>query len=171
MPTAILNVFAIRRSLVVTSALIVAISACAPAVRGAEPFKSRVTANWDNVFAALPPVLGGLGQANFAGMSQTTHLGRAAQRGNLALGAPLAPTVFPGSGSVTLTAANGDQLTFTYTGQLFADTGEGKGTFSFTGGTGRFAKAKGEGTFYALIDLSQPSNQAMIVVLDGQIAY
>jgi hypothetical protein len=37
---------------------------------------------------------------------------------------------------------------------LNAATGEGTGTFTFTGGTGRFADATGGGTFDALIDLA-----------------
>jgi hypothetical protein len=72
---------------------------------------------------------------------------------------------------VTITAANGDKLTFNYTGNLHLDTHEGAGTFVFTGGTGRFANAIGGGTFYAVIDLALPTNQGMTVVLDGQISY
>ena len=76
-----------------------------------------------------------------------------------------------GHGSVTITAANGDTLSFDYVGLLFADTGEGVGTFTFTGGTGRFAHASGSGTFDALIDLSLPDHQPMTVVLDGRISF
>ena len=54
---------------------------------------------------------------------------------------------------------------------LFAATGEGIGTFTFSGGTGRFATATGEGNFYALIDLSISADQPMTVVLDGTISY
>jgi hypothetical protein len=174
MPPANLNVRAIRLrcSLVFALVLVGATSAGSPVAVGAEPFKSRVTANWDNIFAALPPALGGLGQANFVGTSQTTHLGKAAQRGTLALQPPVvAPHIFPGSGSVTITGANGDQLTFSYTGNLDANTGVGQGNFTFTGGTGRFANATGGGTFYAQINLAQAAPQPMTVVLDGQIGY
>jgi hypothetical protein len=135
------------------------------------PFKARVTAQWDNVFAALPPSLGGAGLANFLGTGQVTHLGKAGQEGSLTLEEPVAPGVFPGSGSVTMTAANGDTLTFDFFGCLNAATGEGIGTFKFTGGTGRFANASGCGTFDALIDLSQRMAQDMTVILDGQIRY
>ena len=72
---------------------------------------------------------------------------------------------------MTITAANGDQLTFDYEGFLYALTGEGIGTFTFSGGTGRFAHAAGGGTFYALIDTSLPDHQPMTVVLDGTIDY
>lgn len=135
------------------------------------PFKARVTAQWDDVFAALPPNVGGAGLANFLGGGQVTHLGKAGQAGSLTLEEPVGPGVFPGSGSVTMTAANGDTLTFDFVGYLYAATGEGIGTFTFTGGTGRFANASGSGDFYALIDLSQPVAQGMSVVLDGHIRY
>jgi hypothetical protein len=77
----------------------------------------------------------------------------------------------PGIGIVTMTAANGDQLSFDYEGTLFAATGESIGTYTFTGGTGRFADATGGGAFYALIDLTAPQNQTMSVILDGEIDY
>jgi hypothetical protein len=130
------------------------------------PFAGRVTAVWDNIFDGLfaPP-------ANFAGGGPVTHMGNTKQKGTLVLQAPIAPGLFPGSGSVTITAANGDTVTFDYVGLLDALTGEGFGTFTFTGGTGRFAGATGGGTFDALIDLSLPSNQPMTVVLDGMISY
>jgi hypothetical protein len=135
---------------------------------GAEPrpFKGRVVATWDNVFNALfaPP-------ATFEGVSWVTHMGLSQQEGWLVLGPPDTNGLAPGYGSVTITAANGDELTFDYEGVLNAATGEGIGTFAFTGGSGRFANASGGGTFYALIDLSQPAYQPMTVVLDGDISY
>jgi hypothetical protein len=130
------------------------------------PFNGRVSATWDNVFNGLfaPP-------ANFTGGGPVTHMGNTKQSGTLTLEAPVAPDIFPGYGSVTITAANGDKLSFDYEGFLNAATGEGTGTFTFTGGTGRFAGATGGGTFDALIDLSLPANQPMSVVLDGEITY
>jgi hypothetical protein len=96
-------------------------------------------------------------------------MGNTLQSGALNLGAPVAPSSFPGSGSVTITAANGDQVTFDYEGFLNALTGEGTGTF--TGGTGRFAGATGGGTFEALIDLSLLANQTLRVTLEGEISH
>ena len=98
-------------------------------------------------------------------------MGNTKQKGTLVLEAPIAPGLFPGSGSVTITAANGDKVSFDYVGLLDALTGEGFGTFTFTGGTGRFAGATGGGTFNALIDLSVPTDQPMNVVLEGTISY
>jgi len=130
------------------------------------PFRGRVSATWDNIFDGLlaPP-------ATFTGGGPVTHMGNTTQSGTLVLEAPIAPGIFPGYGSVTITAANGDQLTFDYMGFLNAETGEGTGSFTFTGGTGRFAGATGGGTFDALIDLSLPVDQPMTVILDGTIKY
>jgi hypothetical protein len=130
------------------------------------PFQGRVTAVWDNIFLALvdPP-------ATFTGGGPVTHMGNTRQAGSLVLEAPIGPGVFPGYGSVTITAANGDKVMFDYVGVLDALTGEGVGTFTFTGGTGRFAGATGGGTFDAQIDVSKPANQPMTVVLDGKISY
>ena len=130
------------------------------------PFHGDVVATWDNIFNGLfaPP-------ATFTGTSLVTHMGLTAQEGTLFLGPPDENFVAPGFGTVTMTAANGDQLTFYYEGSLYALSGEGIGTFTFIGGTGRFANATGSGTFYALIDTSLAENQPMTVVLDGQIDY
>lgn len=161
-----------RLSLFALSLLVTSVAITDPATaENPRPFKARVTAQWDNIFAALPPSFRGAGLAHFAGTGQVTHLGKAGQAGSLTLEVPVSPGVFPGSGSVTMTAANGDTLTFDFAGCLDAATGEGIGTFWFTGGTGRFADASGCGTFYALIDLSQPVAQDMTVMLDGQIRY
>jgi len=146
--------------------LVVFGAAAPPAVAEERPFAGRVAATWDNIFDGLfaPP-------ATFAGGGPVTHMGLTQQQGTLVLEAPIADGVFPGYGSVTITAANGDQLTFDYVGLLFAATGEGVGTFTFTGGTGRFANATGGGTFDALIDLSLPADQPMTVVLSGKIDF
>ena len=156
-----------RRSSLFVFALGLAIVTGISPVRAGNPrpFHGNVTATWDNIFNGLfaPP-------ANFTGGGPVTHMGNTKQTGTLVLEAPVAPGIFPGFGSVTITAANGDQVTFDYEGFLDALTGEGTGTFTFTGGTGRFAGATGQGTFDALIDLSLPANQPMAVTLNGQIS-
>lgn len=132
----------------------------------ARPFHAEGTGTWDNIFKGLyaPP-------ANFAGSGTATHLGKMTQSGTLVLDLPDANLVFPGYGSVTFVAANGDSVSFDYEGLLNGVTGEGIGTFTLTGGTGRFAGAGGGGTFDALIDLSLPSEQPLAVTLDGEIRY
>jgi hypothetical protein len=135
--------------------------------QGSRPFKGNCIATWDNVFLGFTPA-----GATFQGVGEVAHLGRAEQSGDLYLEPLDEHLVAPGHGTVTLTAANGDQLTFEFEGLLHGQTGEGIGTLTFTGGTGRFAHASGHGTFYALIDLSNPSGgQAMTVELDGEINY
>ena len=143
------------------------VSGLAPAEETtARPFQGQVTAGWDNIFNGLfnPP-------ANFAGGGPVTHMGDTTQFGILTLGAPDQNFIAPGYGSVTIVAANGDEVRFDYQGFLNALTGEGIGSFTFTGGTGRFAGVTGQGTFDALIDLSLPTAQPMTVTLDGEISY
>ncbi len=138
-----------------------------PAAAESRPFHGRVEATWDDIFDAFGP-----GGATFEGGGPVTHMGKTTQTGILFLSpVPNADGLFPGDGSVTITAANGDKLTFDYEGLLDPITGEGTGTFTFTGGTGRFAGATGGGTFDASIDLSLPDDQPMSVTLDGKINY
>jgi hypothetical protein len=130
----------------------------------AVPFKGRVKATWDNIFDAqfaLP--------ASLAGGGPVTHMGDIEQAETLVLGPPIAEGVFPGYGFLTITAANCDKLSLEYGGPLYAETREGVGTFTFTGGTGRFADVTGAGNFYALIDLSFATEQPMSFFLHGEI--
>ena len=156
----------IRRAVYLGALLFLFAATVSPASAGKPlPFRGRVTATWDNVFNGLfaPP-------ANFTGFGPVTHLGNTKQKGTLTL-RPSPTGIFPGFGSVTITAANGDLLSFDYVGSLNAGTGKGTGTFTFTGGTGRFRGATGGGTFVALIDVTVPAGQSMTVVLDGKIKY
>ncbi len=161
------NTAIVRRAALFGFALLVinAVGAISASAQSPRPFGGRVVAKWDNVYSAL-----GGGTANFAGTSQMLHMGRSSQAGTLSLGAPT-PNGLPGSGTVTITAANGDTVTFTYTGFLNPYTGEGSGPLKIVGGTRRFAGATGVGSFYAVIDLTTPVNQGMTVLLDGVINY
>jgi len=157
----------VRRAALCGLAMLVinAVGALSASAQSPRPFGGRVVAKWDNVFSAVG------GTANFTGTSQMRHMGRSAQVGTLSLGAPTANGLFPGTGTVTITAANGDKVTFNYTGFLNPSTGVGSGPLEIVGGTGRFAGATGFGTFYAVIDVSAPANQGMTVLLDGVINY
>jgi hypothetical protein len=132
------------------------------------PFSLDGTATWDNIFNAFDPTVG----ARFEGIAQATHLGKVTQTGTLFLSpVPNEDGLLPGYGSVILTAANGDQLFFNYTGLLNPATGLGTGALEFAGGTGRFADAAGKGTFVANLDLSQPIGTPMVVTIKGKIDY
>lgn len=166
MSTANFSAFARRTALCGIALLVISMTGMQSAsAQISRPFGGRVVAKWDNVFNAL-----GGGQANFTGTSQMLHMGKSAQSGNLRLG-DLGPNGFPGTGMVTITAANGDKVTFRFIGLLNPLTGEGAGPLEIIGGTGRFAGATGVGTFYAWIDINSPAPQSMTVVLDGVIRY
>jgi hypothetical protein len=79
------------------------------------------------------------------GTGNGTHIGLFTTLGKVFFSPdPNDPTQIIPSGEATLTAANGDKLTFVVAdGTQSLITGVGTGHFSFTGGTGRFANATG----------------------------
>lgn len=155
-----------RKKLTGLALMLLATLGASPASADSKPFIGQVTATWDNIFLALvaPP-------ATFTGGGPVFPIGNTTQTGSLTLQPPIAPNIYPGSGSVTITATNGDKLYFDYQGILNAATGEGFGLFCFTGGTGRYAHATGGGFFSADIDTTLPSAQPMNVLLLGRIKY
>src|SRR4051794_11778384 len=76
-----------------------------------------------------------------SGVGEATHLGRYTRTEDLFLHGD-------GSfhGTVVFTAANGDQLFVEFTGGFTSPT-MAAGTYTITGGTGRFSDASGEATF------------------------
>jgi hypothetical protein len=75
---------------------------------------------------------------------------------------------FAGSGTVTITAANGDQLTGTFTlttTDLFAGGGTTTVIVTITGGTGRFADATG--TLTIVCRAGPPSHIGALLVIEG----
>ncbi len=130
------------------------------------PFHGGATGTWDNIFDALvaPPAI-------FVGTGPVTHMGNTTHTITLTLEAPIAPGLYPGYGTNTLVAANGDTVDIAYVGILDATTGGAGGRFTVTGGTGRFSGASGGGIFAALVDLSFPSGQPMTYTFDGGISY
>lgn len=73
---------------------------------------------------------------------------------------PSNPTTAAVTGTMVITAANGDQVTQSYTTTVNADFGAGTltatGSYQVTGGTGRFAGATGGGTVNVSGSLAPP---------------
>jgi hypothetical protein len=70
--------------------------------------------------------------------------------------------------TISVTAANGDMLTGSYTG-IFYPTGNGtlyelrNGTLTITGGTGQFANATGSGTLFTTEDLATGQGTTSVI--------
>ncbi len=109
----------------------------------AVPFKGRGTGE---IVGVQPLPTGVLITANARG--NATHLGNYSRVENILLAPDGSFT-----GDVTFTAANGDQLTANIEG-AFTGPATASGTYSFTGGTGRFATATG--TAYFSVALTDP---------------
>ena len=82
------------------------------------------------------------------GAGEATHLGRFTREESITLD----PATGAVSGSITFTAADGSELYCSFSGNLAA----GGGTYTWTGGTGRFADASGSAGF--TVEQSDPVN-------------
>jgi hypothetical protein len=90
-----------------------------------------------------------------------THLGNFTRTEYLFLG--------PGgtvSGTMVLTAANGDELLVDFSGGFTSPTTV-EGTYTFTGGTGRFRDATGTADFEAIT----PDGVHVVASFEGSISY
>jgi hypothetical protein len=101
------------------------------------------------------------------GTCQLSHLGRTGFGGSLEVNLLLGTQ----TGTRTFTAANGDELYATVAGTS-APIGPGligfSATFTFTGGTGRFANASGSAQGDGVAD---QTTQTTTVRIEGQISY
>ena len=86
------------------------------------------------------------GPNTFVGAGAATHLARYEETGGVQFSDTADPTVSHLEASATYTAANGDQLYATFSGELNGVTGAISATVTYTGGTGRFANASGTAT-------------------------
>jgi hypothetical protein len=78
---------------------------------------------------------------------RASHLGRYSSSASFVV-TFTSPTTAVFDGGGTFTAANGDQLVFTYTGDFFpGPVARGLGSYDVVGGTGRFEGATGSGVF------------------------
>jgi hypothetical protein len=115
----------------------------------------------DEVIIDATPVPEGL-QVTATGEGQATHLGRFTRLGMV--------VVHPdgsAEGTIMFTAANGDQLFGDIVG-LPTTTASISGTYTFTGGTGRFRNASGGADFVGLI---APDGIHITVAFEGTIQY
>ncbi len=86
------------------------------------------------------------GPTTFVGSGQARHLGRYSEAGSLAFTPTGDPAVLHVEGTIVYTAANGDELHASVSGELNGATGAVNATVTYTGGTGRFASASGSST-------------------------
>jgi hypothetical protein len=92
---------------------------------------------------------------------KASHLGKFTRTENVFFG--------PGgaiSGTLVFTAANGDQLSADFSGGFISPT-TAEGTYTFTGGTGRFSHATGTASFTA----TTPDGVQVAVSFEGSISY
>lgn len=155
------------RSLAVAAAVAalatLALAVAAPAGAGTAAFK--ISASYD----ATPTFTDTGAYVVASGSATGTEIG--AGQWNDTEFAAFTPSGFDITGNLTLTAANGDELFITYHATTpYPDPATGAfdptGTFTITGGTGRFANATGGGTLSAHANAATPATTA---TLDGTI--
>ena len=127
----------LTKYLVLTAALTVAFGPHCLRATDSVPFKGSA----DGAIVSASPDPGGLLVTVIAD-GEATYLGQFSRDEVLVLN-PGTGTI---AGTIVFTAANGDQLFGEVTGQ-FTSTTTVAGTYTFTGGTGRFENATGEADF------------------------
>jgi hypothetical protein len=107
------------------------------------------------------------GPNTFVGAGTATHLARYEETGSVQFSDTADPTVSHLEASATYTAANGDQIYATFTGELNGVTGVITATVTYTGGTGQFANASGT----AILSGQLLPGGSIEVVVKGTIDY
>ncbi len=110
------------------------------------------------------------------GVGWATHLGRSVEVDNTSqIDFSTAPCATLANPLTTLKAADGDTVDYTATGHVCPTGGPGQstltGTYTVTGGTGRFAHARGGGTFLGVsqTDLSCSCRAATTFTMMGNL--
>ena len=106
--------------------------------------------------------------ATVTGSGTATHLGLWTTTGTVHYGPPDADGLLPSSGEATITAANGDTINAVVQGKLNLGAGTDSGTFTFVGGTGRFAAASGSSNFVVTVN---PVTGGFELTIVGTINY
>jgi hypothetical protein len=149
------------RSLILTIALLLA---AIPVAANDRPFSLNGTGVGQFITneAGLPI------SANVTGSGTATHLGSWTTTGTVHYGPPDADGLLPSSGEATIIAANGDRLNAVVQGRLNLGAGMDSGTFTFVGGTGRFAAASGSASFVVTVN---PITGGFELTVVGRINY
>ena len=145
----------------VAATLVTALGAMPAFAGDAKPFAGVFTGN-----VAFTPT-----GATYQGSGTANHLGATAIAGVVVPVGPASCDGFAAQQTITLTAANGDELhIFVVDDSCFESEVQihGVGTFEVTGGTGRFANATGAGTFDGLARLDLGT---VNITLNGTITY
>ena len=103
----------------------------------------------------------------FVGAGVATHLARYEETGSVEFSETPDPTVSHLEAEATYTAANGDQIYATFTGELNGVTGVITATVTYVGGTGQFANASGTATLSGQL---LPGG-AIEVTIEGTLEY
>ena len=107
-------------------------------------------------------------RATVTGSGTATHLGLWTTTGTVNYGPPGEDGLIPSSGEATIIAANGDTLKVVVQGKLNLGAGTDSGTFTFVGGTGRFAAASGSADFVVTVN---PLTGGFELTIVGNINY
>jgi hypothetical protein len=142
------------------------------AKKGARPFRATLEGNANPDFSQGPCNVSN----TESGTGHALHLGKVTWSSTEVVNFcvdPEDPTLAAVSGQMVIIAANGDHLTLSYSTTVRADFSAGtltaSGTFTITGGTGRFADATGGGTLTATGSLVPPFEIAG--TLAGEVSY
>ena len=143
----------------------------ATAAKPAVPFKALIAIT-EQLGA---PSLGCASSATVVGTGAAAHMGPVTSSSTDCVNFDPSTGLFSfSSTNIVLTASNGDQVFGTYQGTVDASSGIGviTGSFTITGGTGRFLNASGGGAILGLevLDIPNRSGQGQIQ-LNGTISY
>jgi hypothetical protein len=146
----------LAKYLMLLAVLSVALSPCCMSAGESVPFKGSA----QGAIVGAVPDPGGLLLSVLA-EGNATHLGRFSREEAVVFN----PATGAIAGTVVFTAANGDKLYGTLAGQ-FTSLTTVAGSYTFTGGTGRFANATGEADF----SLTTPDGVHFTVEFKGHLS-
>jgi hypothetical protein len=108
-----------------------------------------------------------LSATEFVGAGHATHLGNYSETGNVTFSPTDVPGILQIDGAVVYTAANGDKLYATVTGELNGATGAITASLTYAGGCGRFEDAAGSANLVGQI----LADGTISVAVEGIINY